>query len=335
MRAMMPTPPDLTEHPSAILLMGPTASGKTGLALELARRFPVEIISVDSALVYQGMDIGTAKPSADERAVCPHHLIDLISPLEVYSAAQFHADANRLIHAINARGHLPLLVGGTMLYYKALLEGLSDLPSADPALRAQLDEQAQQHGWPAMHARLAELDPDTAARLNPNDSQRIHRALEVCLLAGEPMSRLVARGKEAAANFRFLPLALVPAERRWLHERIAQRFELMLEQGFLDEVSALRQRYPALTTDLPSMRCVGYRQAWDYQDGLCDYPAFVEKGIAATRQLAKRQLTWMRSLPIVPVNAQQPQLATTLCQAVEAFRQHQPLPPSLPYSGQY
>lgn len=330
-----PQDPPMNDIPHAILLMGPTASGKTGLALELARHFPVEIISVDSALVYRDMDIGTAKPCAAEMAQCPHHLIDIISPLHSYSAAQFHADANRLIREINGRGRLPLLVGGTMLYYKALLEGLSDLPRADATLRAQLDADAAQAGWPAMHARLAQLDPDTAARLNPNDSQRIHRALEVCLLSGEPMSRLLARGKEAAADFRLLSLGLVPAERAWLHQRIAQRFELMLEQDFLAEVRRLREQYPALTLELPSMRCVGYRQAWEYLDGVGDEQAFIDKGIAATRQLAKRQLTWMRSLDLVPVNAQQPGLAEQLCAAVAAFQAGEPLPAGLRFDGAY
>ncbi len=330
-----PQDPLMNDIPHAILLMGPTASGKTGLALELARHFPVEIISVDSALVYRDMDIGTAKPSAAEMAQCPHHLIDIISPLQSYSAAQFHADANRLIREINARGRLPLLVGGTMLYYKALLEGLSDLPRADAALRAQLDADAAQAGWPAMHARLAQLDPDTAARLNPNDSQRIHRALEVCLLSGEPMSRLLARGKEAAADFRLLSLGLVPAERGWLHQRIAQRFELMLEQDFLAEVRRLRADYPALTLELPSMRCVGYRQAWEYLDGAGDEQTFIDKGVAATRQLAKRQLTWMRSLDLVPVNAQRADLAEELGAAVAAFQAGEPMPAGLRFNGVY
>ncbi|WP_046166243.1 tRNA (adenosine(37)-N6)-dimethylallyltransferase MiaA [Chromobacterium vaccinii] len=323
----------MSDTPQAILLMGPTASGKTGLALELARRFPVEIVSVDSALVYRGMDIGTAKPSAEEMAACPHHLIDIISPLQSYSAAQFHADANRLIEEIQARGRLPLLVGGTMLYYKALLEGLSDLPQADAALRAELDADAALLGWPAMHARLAELDPATAARLNPNDSQRIHRALEVCLLSGRPMSELIAQGKEAAAGFRFLPLALVPRERGWLHARVAKRFRIMLEQGFLDEVSRLRAEYPELTLSLPSMRCVGYRQAWEHQDGLCGLDEFVERGVAATRQLAKRQLTWTRSLDVIPVDAQRDGLAALLGDAVDAFLAGRPPAASLRYDG--
>ncbi|SCK20093.1 tRNA (adenosine(37)-N6)-dimethylallyltransferase MiaA [Vogesella sp. LIG4] len=281
----------------AVLLMGPTACGKTGLALALAERFPVEIVSVDSALVYRDMDIGTAKPTAAEMASCPHHLIDIIDPTETYSAAQFHADANRLIADICARGNIPLLVGGTMLYYKALMEGLSDLPQGDATVRAALEAEAAAHGWPAMHAQLAAIDPVTAARLAPNDSQRLARALEVCRLSGEPMSALLARGRDAAANFAALRLALVPRERQWLHDRIALRFEQMLEQGFLDEVTRVRQRYPGLSLELPSMRCVGYRQAWEYQDGQYDYEELRFRGIAATRQLAKRQLTWLRSMP--------------------------------------
>lgn len=302
----------------AVLLMGPTACGKTGLALALAARFPLEIVSVDSALVYRDMDIGTAKPSAAEMSSCPHHLIDIIDPTAAYSAAQFHADANRLIADICARGNIPLLVGGTMLYYKALLEGLSDLPQADAALRAELDAEAAAKGWPAMHAQLAAIDPVTAARLAPNDSQRIGRALEVCRLSGEPMSALLARGRAAAANFAALRLALVPQERQWLHDRIALRFEQMLEQGFLDEVSRVRSRYPGLSLELPSMRCVGYRQAWEYQDGLFDYDELRFRGIAATRQLAKRQLTWLRGMPEnTELDCQQADLLTPVARQME------------------
>ena len=291
----------MTVPPKAILLMGPTASGKTGLALELARHFPAEIISVDSALVYRDMDIGTAKPSREELAQVPHHLIDIISPLESYSAAQFHADANHLIDDIAARGKVPLLVGGTMLYFKALIDGLSDMPPADAATRAQLDLEAAKYGWPALHAQLAEADPITAARLEPMDSQRIQRALEVFRLTGKPLSAWHAEGRSQAARFQMLKLALIPQDRAWLHERIALRFRLMLEQFFLDEVSRLRQHYPELTPDLPSMRCVGYRQAWEHLDGHSSYPEFIDKGIAATRQLAKRQLTWLRSMDGVTV----------------------------------
>lgn len=318
-----------------ILLMGPTASGKTALTLEMARRFPVEVISVDSALVYRDMDIGTAKPDAAERAVCPHHLIDLISPLDSYSAAQFCEDAERLIGEIHARGNVPLLAGGTMLYYKALLQGLSDLPQADAALRAEIDREAARLGWPAVHARLAVLDPQTAERLKPTDAQRIQRALEICLLTGRPMSAQIGERQVRPRNWRSLNLALVPAERSWLHARIAARFRAMLDAGFLDEVTRLRQAYPALTPQLPSMRCVGYRQAWDYQDGACDYPTFVDKGIAATRQLAKRQLTWLRSLPARPINAQLDDAAERACQAAEVFLAGNAVPDTLFWSGEF
>ncbi|WP_022654166.1 tRNA (adenosine(37)-N6)-dimethylallyltransferase MiaA [Aquaspirillum serpens] len=280
-----------------VFLIGPTASGKTQLALHLAEHFPIEIISIDSALVYRDMDIGTAKPSQAEQAAVPHHLIDVISPLETYSAAAFHQDAMRLIHEIQQRGKLPLLVGGTMLYVKALCEGLSDLPPADPVLRQTLEQQAASDGWPAMHARLAVLDPVTAARLKPTDSQRIQRALEICLLTGQPMSaQLAARSAAPLADPKHF-FALVPSDRHLLHQRIALRFEQMLTQGLLDEVTTLRKNYSTLHPDLPSMRCVGYRQAWQYLDGECSREEMVEKGIAATRQLAKRQLTWLRSMP--------------------------------------
>ena len=319
-----------------LMLMGPTASGKTALTLEFARHFPVEVVSVDSALVYRDMDIGTAKPSTEERCVCPHHLIDIISPLDSYSAAQFCQDAERLIGEIHARGHIPLLAGGTMLYYKALLEGLSELPQADAALRARLDADAAQHGWPALHARLAELDPVTAARLQPGDAQRIQRALEVCLLTGRPMSENFAAGKRRAERgWHALPLALVPDDRAWLHARIAERFRLMLEAGFLEEVAALRRRYPDLTPSLPSMRCVGYRQAWTYLDGACSHADMIDRGIAATRQLAKRQLTWIRSLDVRPLNAREPDIATRARRLAEAFLADRPLPAGLLWQGDY
>jgi tRNA dimethylallyltransferase len=320
---------------NVLLLMGPTASGKTALALALARQFPLEIVSVDSALVYRGMDIGTAKPSPAEQALCPHHLIDIVDPLSSYSAAQFRADAERLIGDIHGRGHIPLLVGGTMLYYKALLEGLSELPQADPALRAQLDAEAARDGWPALHARLAQLDPLTAARLAPTDAQRIQRALEVCLLTGHAMSTLCRERDVRQRPWRSLNLALVPAERHWLHERIALRFRMMLDAGFLDEVSALRRQYPPLAPTLPSMRCVGYRQAWEYLDGAYDHNQMVERGIAATRQLCKRQLTWIRSLPVVAVNAQETDVEARLIEACDAFLSGQDIPPDLRYQGAY
>ncbi|WP_323121809.1 tRNA (adenosine(37)-N6)-dimethylallyltransferase MiaA [Burkholderia alba] len=280
-------------------LLGPTASGKTAAALAFAARRPVEIVSVDSALVYRGMDIGTAKPTRDERAQVPHHLIDVIDPADAYSAADFRADALRLIDEIVARGRTPLLAGGTMLYFRALTQGLNDLPGADPEVRARLDEDAARDGWPALHARLAEADPATAARLAPNDAQRIQRALEVFLLTGQPMSALLAappRADEAAARYRFVPVALEPSDRAVLHARIAQRFDAMLDAGFIDEVEHLRRR-PELHLGLPSMRCVGYRQAWEYLEGATDYRTMRDKGVFATRQLCKRQLTWLRSMP--------------------------------------
>jgi tRNA dimethylallyltransferase len=280
-------------------LLGPTASGKTAAALAFAARHPVEIISVDSALVYREMDIGTAKPSAEERAQVPHHLIDIVDPADAYSAAEFRADTLRLIGEITARGRLPLLVGGTMLYYRALTQGLNDLPAADAEVRAALDGEALRDGWPALHARLAEVDPVTAARLAPNDSQRIQRALEVFMLTGQPMSALLtlpARVDDAALPWRFMPVALEPSDRSVLHERIAHRFDAMLAAGFIDEVEHLRARGD-LHPGLPSMRCVGYRQAWEYLDGAGDFATMRDKGVFATRQLCKRQLTWLRGMP--------------------------------------
>ena len=280
-------------------LLGPTASGKTAAALAFAARRPVEIISVDSALVYRGMDIGTAKPTAGERALAPHHLIDIVDPADAYSAADFRADTLRLVGEITARGHVPLLVGGTMLYYKALTQGLNDLPGADPGVRATLDADAAREGWPALHARLAAVDRVTAARLAPNDSQRIQRALEVFLLTGQAMSTLLeapARIDEAARPWRFTPVALEPSDRCVLHARIEQRFDAMLAAGLVDEVRSLRTR-DDLHPGLPSMRCVGYRQVWSYLDGETDYDTMRDKGVFATRQLCKRQLTWLRGMP--------------------------------------
>lgn len=284
--------------PLVVALMGPTASGKTAAALEIARHLPTEIISMDSALVYRDMDIGTAKPSAEERAAVPHHLIDILDPLDAYSAMQFRQDTLQLVDAIRSRGKLPLLVGGTMLYYKALQDGLDELPQADPRLRAQLDDEAARIGMPAMHAKLATLDPQTAARLKPNDSQRIQRALEIIALTGQPMSALLAKAPKQTLPFELLPIALEPSDRSVLHARIATRFDAMLSHpnGLLAEVERLRARGD-LHLGLPSMRCVGYRQAWEYLDGECDLPTMRERGIAATRQLAKRQLTWLRSMP--------------------------------------
>jgi tRNA dimethylallyltransferase len=282
---------------AAILLMGPTASGKSALAVELARHFPVEIVSVDSAQVYRGMDIGTAKPDAATRARVPHHLLDLIDPTESYSAARFRDDALAAMHRIVARGRVPLLVGGTMLYFKALRKGLSALPPANAELRAAITGQAAREGWPALHAELARVDRETAARLEPNDSQRIERALEIYRLSGEPMSALLARAQAVApagdAPFRYVPIALVPGQRGVLHERIAQRFDAMLAAGLVEELAQLRARY-VLAPEMPSMRCVGYRQAWQHLDGEYDRAELRERGIYATRQLAKRQLTWLR-----------------------------------------
>ena len=282
---------------SAIFLMGPTASGKTGLAVALAQQLPVELISVDSALVYRGMDIGTAKPDAATLAQAPHHLIDLIEPTEAYSAAQFRADALRLMAGITARGRIPLLVGGTMLYFNALQNGLSDLPQADPIVRARLDAAALAIGWPAMHARLAQIDPATAARLELTDAQRIQRALEVWEISGKTMTQIFDEATtQDAFPYRLLKLALLPSDRAVLHARIAQRFDDMLTAGLIEEVKTLRHEYPDLHLGLPSMRCVGYRQAWQYLDGDFGLEALREKGIAATRQLAKRQLTWLRGM---------------------------------------
>ncbi|HRD93260.1 MAG TPA: tRNA (adenosine(37)-N6)-dimethylallyltransferase MiaA [Accumulibacter sp.] len=281
-----------SQLPPAILLMGPTASGKTAVALTLARRFPVELISVDAAQVFCDMNIGTAKPDAATLALCPHHLIDLISPQQAYSAARFCADALAAMTAIRARGKVPLLVGGTMLYFKALLEGLVDLPPADPATRAAIDRQAATDGWPALHAELALLDPITAARLHSTDAQRIQRALEVFHLAGRPLSALIAAGRTQAPTSQFLAIGLVPSERSVLHQLIAQRFAAMLENGLEDEVVALREKY-ALHAGLPSMRCVGYRQVWEVQEGRAPRGELLERGIYATRQLAKRQITWL------------------------------------------
>ena len=281
-----------------ICLAGPTASGKSAQALQLADALhgEVEFISVDSAQVYRGMDIGTAKPDAAERARVPHHLIDLLEPEQAYSAARFVQDATQAATAVRARGKLPLLVGGTMLYFKALRDGLDAMPAADPALRAQLDARAAAEGWPALHAELARVDPATAARLAPNDAQRIQRALEVWHATGRPLSAFHAREGQPAQTAQWPMLSLEPASRAWLHQRIAMRFDAMLAAGFVDEVRTLRQR-PALRPELPSMRCVGYRQAWAALDaGTLD--GLREAGIAATRQLAKRQITWLRSMDV-------------------------------------
>ena len=289
--------------PRYLAIAGPTASGKTAAALALAEharqhwQLPVEIVSVDSALVYRQMDIGTAQPTPEELAVAPHHLINLIDPLESYSAARFVQDASAAMQAIQARGHLPLLVGGTMLYFKALFEGLNDMPATDPAIRAQIEQEALRHGWPALHTRLREVDPATAQRLAPNDSQRIGRALEVWHQTGQPLSHWHAQQDSQLGGHQPLALlSLEPSDRAWLHQRIAQRFDTMLAAGFEAEVRQLRQRGD-LDVSLPSIRCVGYRQAWEGMDQGEPVAVWRDKAIAGTRQLAKRQLTWLRSMP--------------------------------------
>jgi tRNA dimethylallyltransferase len=303
MISSQPTPKGLNrpDRPAdAIAIVGPTASGKTAAALALAESLlhqgGAEIISIDSALVYRGMDIGTAKPSRQELASVPHHLIDTLDPLQSYSAAEFAKDASRLIQDIRARGKTPLLVGGTMLYLKALLEGLNDIPSADPEIRAQIHHEAEHVGWPALHAKLAQVDPQTAARLAPGDSQRIGRALEVWTATGQTLSSFHQRAKAHAPDWHIPVISLEPQDRTWLHQRIALRFEQMMAAGFMDEVKALRARGD-LHPDLPSMRCVGYRQAWEGLDADWREADILERGIFATRQLAKRQITWLRSMP--------------------------------------
>jgi tRNA dimethylallyltransferase len=278
--------------PPAILLMGPTASGKTAVAMRLADRFPVELVSVDSAQVFIDMDVGTAKPDRATLAQYPHRLIDLISPEESYSAARFRTDALAAMAAITAAGKVPVLVGGTMLYFRALLHGLADLPQADAALRAEIDAEAAALGWPALHAKLALFDPSTAARLHPTDSQRIQRALEICRLSGRPMSELLAKSEHQGPPYDLLSIGLLPADRAVLHERIARRFDEMLLAGLDDEVRALRRKY-RLSLGLPSMRCVGYRQVWEAQEGIIPPKELRDRGIFATRQLAKRQITWL------------------------------------------
>jgi tRNA dimethylallyltransferase len=284
----------LDARPPAIFLMGPTASGKTALACALAERFPLDLVSVDSALVYRGLDIGAAKPDAATLARHPHALVDIRDPAQPYSAAEFRGDALAAMRAITARGRVPLLVGGTGLYFRALQRGLSELPEADPALRARLAEEGARIGWPALHARLARLDPPAAARIGPNDAQRLQRALEVIELSGRPLSELQRGGHGEAFPWRVLKLALLPGERRSLHTRIAERFDAMLAAGFLDEVRALRARGD-LHAELPAIRAVGYRQGWEYLDGATDAAGFRDRAIFATRQLAKRQITWLRA----------------------------------------
>ncbi|MEN9783938.1 MAG: hypothetical protein RJA24_1281 [Pseudomonadota bacterium] len=280
--------------PPAILLMGPTASGKTAVAVQLATTLPCEIISVDSALVYKGMDIGTAKPDAETLARAPHHLINIIEPHESYSAARFRDDTLALMREITERGNIPLLVGGTMLYFKSLVEGLNDLPEADSTVRLIIETMAEEEGWPAVHEKLRKVDPETAARLEPNDAQRVQRALEIYYISGKSMTDLLKKPKYVYFPYTPIRIALLPSDRAVLHDRIALRFEKMLNDGLVDELRTLRDEY-ALEPDMPSMRCVGYRQAWDFMTDRISRAELLEQGIAATRQLAKRQLTWLRS----------------------------------------
>ena len=284
--------PHLEHKPLAIFLMGPTASGKTDLAIQLRQQLPVEVISVDSALIYRGMDIGTAKPSKAELALAPHRLIDICDPAESYSAANFRTDALREMQEISAQGKIPLLVGGTMLYYKALLEGLSPLPSADEKVRSEIEAKAALIGWGGLHQELSKIDPISAQRINPNDSQRINRALEVFYLTGKTLTELTAQ-KGEALPYDILQFAIAPEQREVLHRRIEQRFHKMIELGFQQEVEKLYRR-PDLNENLPSIRCVGYRQMWEYLRGDYDHDEMVFRGICATRQLAKRQITWLR-----------------------------------------
>ena len=280
-----------------ICLTGPTAAGKSAATLALAARWPIEVINVDSATIYRGMDIGTAKPSKAEQQQVAQHLLDIRDPASSYSAADFQQDATRLIEDILKRGRIPLLCGGTMMYYKALREGLNDLPQADPAIRAEIELEAQQAGWPALHRQLSVFDPLTAQRLAPNDSQRLQRAIEIYRITGQPMSSLLdSKRPEQDSRFHYITVSLEPSDRLALHARIALRYQLMLKNGLLEEVQALHRR-PDLHTGLPSIRCVGYRQLWDHLEGKTDLESAIEQAIAATRQLAKRQLTWLRAQP--------------------------------------
>lgn len=281
------------QMPPAVFLMGPTASGKTDLAIALCKQFPMEIISVDSALVYRGMDIGTAKPDVETLKQAPHRLIDIRDPCETYSAAEFREDALAEMTAITAAGKIPLLVGGTMLYFRALEHGLSELPAADPEVRARLEKQAVEIGWPAMHEILLQKDPQAASRIHPNDPQRIQRALEVIDISGQAMSELQAKTAGIKLEYRLHKIIISPEPRSVLHERIEKRFDLMMQAGFIDEIKSLHSRSD-LNVDQPSMRAVGYRQAWDWLEGNCTAEQMRERAIAATRQLAKRQLTWLR-----------------------------------------
>lgn len=305
--------------PPAIFILGPTASGKTALAMQLADQFPVELVSIDSAQVFRDMNVGTAKPDAATLAKYPHHLIDLISPEETYSAARFCSDALRVMGEITARGKVPVIVGGTMLYYKALTEGLADMPKADAAIRAQIDAEAAIHGWPHMHLELAKLDPESAARLKPNDAQRIQRALEVVRLTGRAMAEIYATQERQPFPYKRLTIALMPTDRAWLHERIALRFDMMLAQGLVEETRTLRSKYQ-LHAELPSMRSVGYRQVWEMLEGEIPPQELRDRGIFATRQFAKRQITWLNSLPNLALfDCMKPALAETINSNVNSF----------------
>ena len=286
-----------TDFPKAFALLGPTASGKTALALQLAQRFPCEIISLDSALVYHDMDIGTAKPTLEERAIAPHHLIDIINPLQTYSAAEFVSDCVKLVNEIHSRNHLPLIVGGTMMYFHALTQGLNALPQADETVRVQLQQEKEQLGLSFLYQQLQQIDPQTAARLANNDSQRIERALEVFRLTGKPLSQHFAEQETVVSPLQLHTLTLIAQDRSRLHQQINLRFNQMIQNGFLDEVAQLCQKYPTLQPDMPSMRCVGYRQVWAHLNGETSLSECIEQGQAATRQLAKRQLTCLRKLP--------------------------------------
>lgn len=304
--------------PPIVCLMGPTASGKTDIAVSLVERGPFEIISVDSAMVYRGMDIGTAKPDAETLARAPHHLIDFLDPAEPYSAARFADDATTLIQRIHEAGRIPLLVGGTMLYYRALLRGMADLPDADPAIRSRLERDAAERGWSALHRDLAMVDPAAAERIHPNDPQRIQRALEVHALTGRALTELQREAAVRSCPWPVIKIGLMPSDRHWLHERIARRFELMMAQGLEDEVARLRARgdlHPAL----PAIRAVGYRQVWDYLAGRYSREEAIRRGIVATRQLAKRQITWMRSeTELATVNCNEPAVGDRVDQLLEA-----------------